>query len=187
MLNPTSLGTPTHRSPDVTAPPSHAHIFISYKHEDRLRARALADALETFGWHVWWDRDVKAGQTYRKVIGDALDAAGCVIVLWTATSVDSEWVQEEAQQGKERGVLVPILLDDVRPPLGFGQVQAANLVEWNEQPDDTRLHDVLSAVEAVYGQEATHEADVPPFCRKCGTKTLTATRFCRSCGHELAT
>lgn len=171
----------------MAAPADHAHIFISYKHEDRLRARSLADVLETFGWQVWWDREIKAGQTYRKVIGDALDAAGCVIVLWTTNSIDSEWVQEEAQQGKERGVLVPVLLDDVRPPLGFGQVQAADLVGWSEQADDPSLAEVLAAIEAVYGQESSSEPTTPKYCRKCGTKALVATRFCRSCGHELAT
>ena len=40
---------------------------------------------------------------------------------------------EEADRGKRRQVLVPICMEAVRPPLGFGQIQAADLSAW--QPD----------------------------------------------------
>jgi hypothetical protein len=50
--------------------------------------------------------------------------------VWTHTSVNSEWVSEEAQEGKERGVLVPLRLDRVRPPLGFRSYQYADLAGW---------------------------------------------------------
>ena len=37
-----------------------------------------------------------------KAIRQALGEAGCVIVLWTKASVESDWVKDEAAEGKER-------------------------------------------------------------------------------------
>lgn len=37
---------------------------------------------------------------------------------------------EEANEGKKREVLLPILLDAVEPPFGFGLIQAADLTKW---------------------------------------------------------
>jgi formylglycine-generating enzyme required for sulfatase activity len=106
-------------------------IFISYAREDRPRAEAIAKALADHGWSVWWDWNIPAGKTFRQVIQEDLDKARCVIVLWSATSVTRKWVIEEASEGEERGVLVPILIEKVRPPLGFRSIQAADLTGWS--------------------------------------------------------
>ena len=128
------------------------HIFISYKDEDRERVRPLAEALERRGWPVWWDRDIRAGESFRKVITQALDDAACVVVLWSELSVDSEWVQEEAQWARHRNILVPVIFDDgVRQPLGFGQVQKANIAGWSGEADDPVLDDLLTGVATLLG------------------------------------
>jgi hypothetical protein len=132
-------------------------VFLSYQSADRERARAVAEVLERRGWPVWWDRDIQAGEAFRNMIEQALSDAACVVVLWTAQSVDSEWVQEEAQVAKSRGVLVPVLLDDVRQPLGFGQVQAADLVPWEGSPADPHLDALLRGVAAFMEEEG-----IPP-------------------------
>ena len=112
-------------------------IFISYAREDRPQARRIAKALER-DWSVWWDPIIPAGQTFRKVIRDEIDKARCMVVLWSRTSVESEWVLDEASLGKRRGILVPVRIDEVEQPLGFGEVQAADLTGWS---GDTSAHD----------------------------------------------
>jgi hypothetical protein len=72
-------------------------IFLSYAGEDRSRAGQLADALGKLGWKVWWDRTILPGKTFDKVIESELSAATCVIVLWSKTSVESQWVRAEAR------------------------------------------------------------------------------------------
>jgi hypothetical protein len=37
----------------------------------------------------------------------------------------------EAEEGRRRGILVPVLIDDVVPPFPYGGIQAANLVAWS--------------------------------------------------------
>jgi hypothetical protein len=96
-----------------------SNIFISYASEDLERVRPLAQALQAQGWSVFWDRTIPPGKTWRQVIGKALDEARCVLVVWSRAAIDSTWVQEEADHGREEGMLVPASIDDVRPPLGF--------------------------------------------------------------------
>lgn len=80
----------------------------------------------------------------------ALDAAGSVVVVWTHESVGpaGDFVRDEAAQAKRRGVLVPVLLDAVSPPLGFGEVQAINLSAWKGKTTDPFFGDLCAAVTA---------------------------------------
>ncbi len=128
-----------------------ADIFISYASEDRPRIEQLAKALENRGWSVFWDRTIPAGKSWRRVIGDALKAANAVIVAWSETSIDSRWVQEEADRGLERNILIPVLIDNVRPPLGFGAVQAADLIGWDPAKSSPAFEKLITDISAVLG------------------------------------
>jgi TIR domain/PDZ domain len=107
-----------------------ADIFISYAAEDRDRARQLALALEERGWDVWWDREIPLGRLYDDAIEQALAEARCAIVLWSHRSIASEWVRSEASEAKRRGILVPVFLEAVEPPLAFRLLHGADLTAW---------------------------------------------------------
>ena len=107
-----------------------ADIFLSYSRSDLARARQFEQALEACGWSVFWDRELLPGEGFRHAIENELRQARCVIVLWSKTSIESEWVIDEAESGKQNGRLVSVRIDDVEMPLGFRQLQAATLVDW---------------------------------------------------------
>lgn len=125
-----------------------ADIFVSYKRQDRSRVGALVEALETLGYTVWWDASLIAGQRWSKRIKAELDAAKCVIVIWTCASVAddatyrSDWVENEAILAQRRGILVPVLLDSDRIPWMHQQVQHVTLVDWSGDANHTDF-DVL--------------------------------------------
>src|SRR5689334_12624506 len=96
-------------------------LFLSYSRHDEAKARRLASALEAMGYQIWWDALIEGGATFARSISAALDAADAVIVLWSANSVESDWVRDEAAQGRERHRLIPLSLDGSHAPLGFRQ------------------------------------------------------------------
>jgi len=136
-------------------------IFISYASEDRSRAQMLSQNLERRGWSVFWDRTIPFGKTWRETIERELVNARCVIVLWSKTSIESGWVQEEADDAKRRGVLVPILIEKVQPPMGFRSIQAADLVGWSAAGPAPVFDRLLADIAALIGRlpkeaEETH-------------------------------
>ena len=107
-----------------------ASVFLSYDHEDPVRAAPIAAALEAHGHSVWWDRHIHGGAEYDSEIEGAVERAQAVIVLWSQNSVRSAWVRDEAAEGRDAGKLIPILIDNVKPPMGFRQYQAIDLAAW---------------------------------------------------------
>lgn len=136
-------------------------IFISYAREDEARAKSLALALQKHGYSVWWDKRIPPGKTWRNVIEEALGEAKCVIVLWSKKSVESSFVQEEAEFAKSRGKLVPVFIDDVEPPFGFRGIEGANLVGWRGQSDNDEFLQLLRSVEGLAGKGAGGRGRAP--------------------------
>lgn len=117
-----------------------ADIFISYAREDVVRAQALAEAFVALGWLVWWDDSIRAGAPFDVVIDQQLDAASCVVVVWSTASVASNWVRAEASAADEQGKLVPVSFEpDLRLPVRFRQLRVAQLTstDLREPANDT--------------------------------------------------
>ena len=137
-----------------------ADIFVSYASQDRTRVRRLVDALEAAGFSVWWDRRIDIGTPFDRMIEAAIDRARCVIVIWSATSTNSDWVRAEAAEGLERGVLVPVLFDDVRPPLLFRQQHACRLIDWPDLQEE-EFEKLLIIAKRVLAAEQSTDKDEP--------------------------
>jgi TIR domain len=131
-----------------------ADIFISYGRADRPHAQRIASVLEGHGWAVWWDRKILAGDTFEKTIQRALNEARCIVVLWSAGSVTSSWVKDEATDGKRRNILVPVLIDEVDIPLGFRQLHAVSLLDAAGEQDLSRFDDLVASVDNVLRRPA---------------------------------
>jgi hypothetical protein len=136
-----------------------ADIFLSYNEADREAVRRLSLALQSVGWSVWWDRRIPAGQTWRSVLSRELQSMRCMVVVWSATSVASEWVCEEAAEGRQSGKLIPVMIEPVRPPAGFRELQAADLIGWDGDEDFPGLLQLIEDIgRLIYRPETTRAA-----------------------------
>lgn len=126
-------------------------VFVSYSRADEEGARKVIDFLQAEGFSVWWDGMLEAGTVFTRTTEQALEHAKAVVVLWTACSVDSHWVRDEAQSGRERGRLVPVSLDGSLPPLGFRQFQSVDLSAWRGSADAPEIRNVRDALARLVG------------------------------------
>jgi hypothetical protein len=121
-------------------------IFVSYSSKDKERVGTLVKVLEQWGWSVWWDPKILHGSQFDETIEAELKSAKCVIVVWSTTSVSSHWVKEEAHEGADRSILIPVLIDDVAIPLGFRLFDAAGLIDWQGDINDEELQNLRISV-----------------------------------------
>ena len=133
-------------APDASDVPDVADIFVSYARENRAVAALLAKGLSAHGLTVWWDSDLSAGADFAAVIEAKLQGAAAVIVLWSADSVRSSFVRDECSRAVRQNKLVPVRIEDVELPLGFGQLHTLDLLEWDGDSDDAAFQKLLQDV-----------------------------------------
>ena len=151
-------------------------IFISYAIEDKASAEKLAQLLERKSWQVWWDRNIPPGKSFDQVIEQAIEAAACVIVLWSQHSVTSNWVKAEAEEGLSRGILVPALIADVKIPLGFRRIQAADLTNWLKGDPGPEINQLIDSVANLMDKSSAAE--------QAADSITTATAESSNAAHE---
>lgn len=132
-------------------------IFLSYSRADQQQILPLISALESHGFDVWWDGLLKGGDRFLQVTENALETADVVLVAWTETSANSDWVRDEATRGRDRKCLLSITLDGTEPPLGFRQIQYLDVSGEGDVPDRPGFARVLEAL----GKAGTARPDVP--------------------------
>ena len=134
-----------------------ARVFLSYAREDAAAAKLLAAGIDHAGHKVWWDHQIQGGSRFATEIDRELKIADVVVVLWTKTSVESPWVQDEAAEGRDSGRLLPVIMGAEKPPLGFRQFQSIDFNDWDGQTDPPGLAALLDAI-AQKGSEGQPKA-----------------------------
>lgn len=79
-------------------------------------------------------------------IDRALRTAGCVLVVWSRHSVDSQWVQAEAAVGCSCKTLLPVRIDDTPLRVPFQLLQTLDLSAGNGAFSAAQLAQLRTAV-----------------------------------------
>jgi TIR domain len=161
-----------------------ADVFISYSSQDKAIVKQIAALLENKGWTVWWDRQIPIGQKYDTVIETELHKAGCVLVIWTQKSIASEWVKNEASEAAQKGVLVPVVLEQVELPLAFKRIESAMLIGWNGEQEHPELELLFGSIENILAHKdvAVKPGDVKDAASK--NKSATSNKTFNSAGNK---
>ena len=134
-----------------------ADIFISYSRSDRERCTAIRGALEALKVDVWSDSGIGAGSSFDREIEREIGAAKALLVLWSATSAEFDWVRNEARTGKERSGLIAVQLEPCQLPLEFRSIQAEILPEGAESGDNPVWLGVLARIGDLIGRPGLAE------------------------------
>ena len=121
-------------------------VFVSYARKNRPLAEQLAEGLSASGLQVWWDSELSAGSEFATVIETKLQGAAVVIVLWSADSVRSSFVRDECSRALKHDKLLPVRIEDIELPLGFGQLHTLDLLDWEGDADDEAFEKLLLEV-----------------------------------------
>ena len=138
-----------------------ADVFVSYKREDAEIANRVVTALRESGISVWWDDGITPRQSWDLEIEQAISEADTVVVLWSPRSVTSDWVRTEAHYGKDRGKLVPILVEPCTIPIAFTLNQTVDLTKWQGDREDRQWRKLLTWITDLTSTKPGN-ANLPP-------------------------
>jgi adenylate cyclase len=127
-------------------------VFISYARSTQSEAQQIAEALRSLGYGVWRDDELPAHRAYAEVIEERLKAAKAVVVIWSADAVRSQWVQSEADRGRDDNKLVQLSFDATKPPMPFDRTQCADLTGWTGDPDAPGWRKVVASIAELVGR-----------------------------------
>lgn len=140
-------------------------LFISYSSLDRDRVSELHRIFQAENIPVWWDQDVAAGDSWRGEVSSKLQAATAVLTIWTAHSVESSAVVEEAASAQRHRKLVHLRLDNAPLPYGFSETQYADLRKWDGSPDHPEIRRLVQTI---------HDKLKPPSRDEIGERLIAA-------------
>ncbi|GAA3908809.1 hypothetical protein GCM10022276_28880 [Sphingomonas limnosediminicola] len=134
-----------------------ARIFLSYSRKDADAAKVISASLSERDHDVWWDKHISGGSRFAAEIEQALTAADVVLVLWSKDAIASAWVLDEAAEGRDTDRLLPVSLDDCKPPLGFRQFQTIPTDHGLENALDNILKSIAAKCDAGLSPSATRD------------------------------
>lgn len=88
------------------------HVFISYSRKDTASMRQVKESLIAEGLTVWTDETLTPGtQSWKMAIEDAIENAGCFVVLMSPDAKESQWVGRELDYASAQGLRIfPVLV-----------------------------------------------------------------------------
>jgi hypothetical protein len=90
---------------------------------------------------------IAVGETLRTMIDNGCEAATCVLVLWSKSALNSQWVESEATIGMKRSRLLQVTLDNTEPPPIFRDYIYGSLENWDGSVDHPEFQRITKGIE----------------------------------------
>jgi len=121
-------------------------IFISHSRNDKPWVAILAKVLQAEGYSVCWNKPDLTRENFTQVNQKTINNNRCVITVWSSSSIDSFWVKAETQSAMERGCLIPVLCQQVTPPLPYASLLTETLQSWQGDKKDLHYQHLLQTI-----------------------------------------
>src|SRR5271165_6663181 len=139
------------------------NVFLSYRSVNRIWVLNLYDVLRQQGFEVFLDQVVlRGGDELIRVLESGLSKSQAGVLIWSAASADSDWVQREyqtlEQQARDKPgfCFVPVLLDKTSKLPIFAKNRV--FFDFSEYPDGPNGGDLLRLLHSIIGLRMTDEA-----------------------------
>lgn len=130
-------------------------VFISYSTKNKEAAQAICHVLEQNEIRCWIaPRNIPPGSDYGDVIEDAIKVCKSVVVLFSETASQSQYVKSEINIAfEEQKTIIPFRLDET--PLKGQNRLILNKTHWIDAYPDykTKFNDLVEAVALSLGKE----------------------------------
>ncbi len=123
-------------------------VFLSYARADEDRAEIFREILEAEGWDVWWDREIRLGESWNDALEAALASSKVIVVLWTESSVTRDFVMREASYAAKHEKLIGVRLEPCEVDRDLAQLEMAELDGWQCEPYHHEFQNLLKSLEA---------------------------------------
>lgn len=134
-----------------------AKVFLAYARKDEIVLLKFADALRRFGFEVFTDRDIPAGQNWWVLLTQEIEKCSCVIALWSKDAAKSDHVKFEAAIGYAGKKLISILTDAAALPDPFKSDQAIDFRGWDGVALTPAVEKLIRRLHQATGQEPNRE------------------------------
>lgn len=139
-----------------------AQVFISYKSEQRSSAKRIKDLIQSaLGCDVFWDQGLQTGGRWSAELDKELLCAKCVVVLWSAESSQSPWVNMEAAVAKAFDKLVPARIDACEIPEPYRSIQTADLIGKVAGDDHAGLAKLMEGIRSKLSASPSEDSTPP--------------------------
>ncbi|MES1199594.1 MAG: hypothetical protein ABUS48_06405 [Pseudomonadota bacterium] len=136
-----------------------SHVLLAHAPGEEERAALVAEKLDALGYKVRQDGDSarRLSPFERRKLAAEIDAAACVLVLWSREAADAPALRATAARALASGKLALARLDSAAPPMAG----AANLAGWLGNEQTRAWRQVLSAVSAAAKPRTAQRAPAP--------------------------
>ena len=76
-------------------------IFLSYSHKDITAAKEIVGELCTAGYRCWYDKGIRAGSEYGKIIACHIEKCSFFVALISRNYLASEYCNDEIHYAQE--------------------------------------------------------------------------------------
>jgi TIR domain-containing protein len=125
---------------------AQTQIFISHSSADKAFTDKLYDALLADGYWVWMDKSLQPAEKWEPQIDEKLRMSKIFLVLFSSTSVTSDWVKHEGSMALALNQqIIPVKIDpyssdlEQKLPIWAKPIQLHKLFEGSADYDDQYL------------------------------------------------
>lgn len=134
-------------------------VFLSYARKDEAAARVIRSRLAESGFAISGGQDILPGEAFTAALQRMMDKASAVVLLWSADSAASPWVEAEvklALKAWARDALVVAALDETPLPAGLRDQVAVS------RSASASIEDFAGRVRSELAVRTFREPKVPP-------------------------